>query len=83
MSLFHPTAPEPDINRPLAERLRPRTLEEYVGQQHILGEGKPLRRQIERDQLSSLILWGPPGAGRSDGRGSSYLRRVGPKELVN
>ena len=65
MSLFHPTAPEPDINRPLAERLRPRTLEEYVGQQHILGEGKPLRRQIERDQLSSLILWGPPGVGKT------------------
>ncbi len=65
MSLFHPLTPEPDTKRPLAERLRPRTLGEYVGQQHILGEGKPLRRQIERDQLSSLILWGPPGVGKT------------------
>ena len=65
MSLFHAVTPEPDAQRPLAERLRPRTLEEYVGQGHILGEGKPLRRQIERDQLSSLILWGPPGVGKT------------------
>ncbi len=66
MSLFSQVDPTPpDANRPLAERLRPRTLEEYVGQQHILGEGKPLRRQIERGQLSSLILWGPPGVGKT------------------
>ncbi|MBY0508382.1 MAG: replication-associated recombination protein A [Bryobacteraceae bacterium] len=65
MSLFAPLTPEPAAQRPLAERLRPKTLEEYVGQQHILGEGKPLRRQIERDQLSSLILWGPPGVGKT------------------
>jgi len=51
--------------RPLAERLRPKTLDEYVGQEHILGPGKPLRMQIERDQLSSMILWGPPGAGKT------------------
>jgi len=51
--------------RPLAERLRPERLEDYVGQLHILGPGKPLRVQIERDQLQSLILWGPPGVGKT------------------
>ena len=50
---------------PLAERMRPRTLEEVVGQQDLLGPGKPLRRLIEQDQLSSLILWGPPGTGKT------------------
>jgi putative ATPase len=51
--------------RPLADRMRPRTLEEYVGQEHILGPGKPLRAQIEKGQLSSMILWGPPGSGKT------------------
>ena len=51
--------------RPLAERLRPTTLDEYVGQEHILGSGKPLRLRIERDQLGSMILWGPPGVGKT------------------
>ncbi len=51
--------------RPLAERLRPQTLDDYIGQEHILGPGKPLRRQIERDQLTSIILWGPPGVGKT------------------
>ncbi|MCU0245650.1 MAG: replication-associated recombination protein A [Bryobacter sp.] len=64
MSLFE-SAPIADPQRPLAERLRPKTLEEYVGQQHILAPGKPLRLQIDRDQLSSLILWGPPGVGKT------------------
>jgi len=51
---------------PLAARMRPRTLEEYVGQEHILGEGKLLRRAIEADRLfSSIILWGPPGTGKT------------------
>src|SRR6201995_1152474 len=45
--------------------MRPDTLAGYVGQQHILGPGKPLRVQIERDQLQSLILWGPPGVGKT------------------
>ena len=50
---------------PLAERMRPRSLDEYVGQVHLLGEGKLLRRMIETDQLSSLIFWGPPGSGKT------------------
>src|SRR6202007_1111174 len=54
-----------DAPRPLAERMRPESLEDYVGQQHILGPGKPLRVQIERDQLQSIILWGPPGVGKT------------------
>ncbi len=64
MSLFE-AAPGFAADTPLAERLRPRTLDEYVGQEHILGPGKPLRRQIEKDQLTSLILWGPPGVGKT------------------
>jgi putative ATPase len=54
-----------DAKRPLAERMRPKTLDEFVGQQHILAPGKPLRAQIERDELQSLILWGPPGVGKT------------------
>jgi putative ATPase len=54
-----------DSTRPLAERMRPERLEDLVGQQHILGPGKPLRVQIESDQLTSLILWGPPGVGKT------------------
>ncbi|HTL87168.1 MAG TPA: replication-associated recombination protein A [Acidimicrobiia bacterium] len=50
---------------PLAARLRPRTLDEVVGQQHLLGKGKPLRVLIESDRLSSLVLWGPPGTGKT------------------
>ncbi|WP_277949265.1 replication-associated recombination protein A [Photobacterium angustum] len=51
--------------RPLAARMRPRTVEEYIGQQHILGQGKPLRRALEGGQLHSMILWGPPGTGKT------------------
>ncbi len=50
---------------PLAERMRPRSLEEFVGQEHLVGPGKPLRVQIENDDLSSLLLWGPPGSGKT------------------
>jgi len=50
---------------PLAERMRPRTLDEFVGQQHLLGPDKPLRLQIERDDSASLIFWGPPGVGKT------------------
>ncbi len=67
MSLFD-SAPLESLDkskRPLAERMRPETFEDFVGQQHVLGPGKPLRVQIERDQLQSLILWGPPGVGKT------------------
>ena len=50
---------------PLAERMRPKKLEEFVGQEHILGKGKPLRKMIEKGNLSSIILWGPPGSGKT------------------
>ncbi|MGD0497227.1 MAG: replication-associated recombination protein A [Bryobacteraceae bacterium] len=72
MNLFDTDPPEPgpaaraaDKSRPLAERMRPERLEDYIGQEHILGPGKPLRRQIERDEISSIILWGPPGTGKT------------------
>jgi len=65
VSLFDTTAPADDSKRPLADRMRPERLEDYVGQEHILGPGKPLRRQIERDELTSIILWGPPGVGKT------------------
>ncbi len=70
MSLFDTTPPEyarpeVDARRPLAERMRPEKFEDFVGQEHILGPDKPLRAQIERDELQSLILWGPPGTGKT------------------
>jgi putative ATPase len=54
-----------DVTGPLASRLRPRDLSEFVGQSHLLGEGKVLRRLIESDQVSSMIFWGPPGVGKT------------------
>jgi putative ATPase len=54
-----------DKTRPLADRMRPRTLDEFVGQEHLVGPGKPLRTQIERDDPGSLIFWGPPGTGKT------------------
>lgn len=67
MSLFAPLPDSPQSKgaRPLADRMRPRTLDEFVGQEHILGPGKPLRLQIERDDPGSLIFWGPPGSGKT------------------
>jgi putative ATPase len=67
MSLFEtqPSEAQEQGRRPMADRMRPETLEEYVGQLHILGPGKPLRKQIERDELASMILWGPPGSGKT------------------
>jgi len=56
---------EPRPDAPLADRVRPRTLEEILGQEEVLGPGRPLRRAIEQDQLRSLILWGPPGSGKT------------------
>ena len=54
-----------EMPQPLAAKLRPGTLEEYVGQSHLLGKGKVLRRLIEQDQISSMIFWGPPGVGKT------------------
>ena len=54
-----------NLNEPLAYRMRPKTLEEYVGQEHILGKDKILYRTIKADRLSSIILWGPPGCGKT------------------
>jgi len=59
------TQQQNDATRPLAERMRPTSLQDFVGQSHILAPGKPLRSQIDRDQLGSIILWGPPGVGKT------------------
>ena len=74
MSLFQA---EPAY-QPLASRMRPRQLDRYVGQEHLLVSGKPLREAIESSQLHSMILWGPPGVGktplarRGTGRGKGH-----------
>ena len=59
------TAPEISPHAPLAERMRPRSVAEFSGQEHLVGEGRILRRMIETDSLASLILWGPPGCGKT------------------
>lgn len=65
-SLFaEPEDPPVSPGAPLAERLRPRTLDEIVGQDHLIGSGKVLRMMVEQDQLTSIILWGPPGTGKT------------------
>ncbi|MFQ5724573.1 MAG: AAA family ATPase, partial [Terriglobia bacterium] len=68
MSLFEPAAGTKKRRRtpaPLAERMRPQALEEFLGQEHLVGPGKPLRVQLEQDELTSLIFWGPPGSGKT------------------
>jgi putative ATPase len=71
VSLFSklpPPAPQdgvPATNQPLAERMRPRTLDEFIGQEKLLGSGKSLRVQIENDNLGSMLFWGPPGCGKT------------------
>ena len=67
MGLFRAIEPEdePLAGRPLADRMRPQTLDEFIGQEELLGPGKPLRTQIERDDLGSMLLWGPPGCGKT------------------
>ena len=57
--------PDERAFRPLADRMRPRSLDEFVGQSHLLGEGKPLRQAVESGQLHSLLFWGPPGTGKT------------------
>ncbi|HEY6467513.1 MAG TPA: AAA family ATPase, partial [Candidatus Acidoferrales bacterium] len=67
MGLFRAIEPdtEPVAGRPLADRMRPQTLDQFLGQEDLLGPGKSLRTQIERDELGSLLLWGPPGCGKT------------------
>src|SRR5260370_16337020 len=61
-----PVEPEtPSALQPLAERMRPRTLDEFIGQEKLLGRGKPLRRKIESDNIASMLFWGPPGCGKT------------------
>jgi putative ATPase len=64
-SLFDEEPAGPKPNAPLAERMRPKSLDQVLGQEHLLGPGKPLRVAIERDQIPSMILWGPPGVGKT------------------
>src|SRR5258708_25554307 len=66
MSLFQAIPDrESKGGRPLADRMRPRTVDEFVGAEHILAPGKPLRLRIERDDPGSIIFWGPPGVGKA------------------
>src|SRR5690349_18595237 len=67
MNLFQPIPADEsaDRTRPLADRMRPRTLDEFIGQEHLVGPGKPLRTQMERDDTGSIIFWGPPGVGKT------------------
>src|SRR5437588_10209029 len=60
-ALFQP----PPSAQPLAARMRPRSLDEFVGQEHLVGERGPLRRSVARGHLSSTLLWGPPGTGKT------------------
>ena len=70
MGLFE--TQEKEVFEPLASRMRPRTLDEFVGQEHLLGKNKLLYRLIENDQVSSMIFWGPPGVGKTT---LTYRRR--------
>src|SRR5579875_2602202 len=63
--LFEAAGLEPDTPRPLADRLRPRTLQEVVGQDHLIGPEGPIGRMVAAHRLSSMILWGPPGVGKT------------------
>src|SRR5580692_4092179 len=71
MSSMKPTKPtkpsslDAELFQPLAERMRPRNLSEFVGQAHLIGPGKPLRRALEQGILHSMIFWGPPGSGKT------------------
>src|SRR5499433_446456 len=86
MSLFSKlpaSAADSDVsaaNQPLAERMRPRTLDEFIGQEKLLGPGKPLRVQIESDNRTSMLFWGPPGSGKT--RRARLIARGTKSEFV-
>ncbi|MBD5520286.1 MAG: AAA family ATPase, partial [Lachnospiraceae bacterium] len=65
MTLFDAMPDDRGKMIPLASRLRPHKLEDFIGQEHLLGQGKMLRQLIEKDQISSMIFWGPPGVGKT------------------
>jgi putative ATPase len=66
MDLFGSSFPQARrVAQPLADRMRPRTLDEFIGQEHLLGAGKILREIVNAGELKSLILWGPPGSGKT------------------
>ena len=66
MTLFeHEAGRQLERQAPLAARMRPRSFEELVGQDHIVGPGRVLRKSIEADQIPSIVLWGPPGSGKT------------------
>src|SRR5690349_16861646 len=65
MDLFSHRAQKRGVGQPLAERMRPRALEEIAGQKHLLGPGKLLTQAIEKDEIPSLVFWGPPGSGKT------------------
>ena len=65
MDLFDIADADTPTDAPLATRMRPRTFDEFLGQEHILGPDRPLRREIESDSIRSMILWGPPGCGKT------------------
>ena len=66
MGLFEQQAKEELVrSTPLADRVRPKSLHEFVGQSHLIGKGKVVRQEIESDNLVSMILWGPPGVGKT------------------
>ena len=64
-TLFPPAAEPAAKDQPLAARMRPATLDEFVGQEHLVGPDHELRRAIEEDRVGSMILWGPPGSGKT------------------
>lgn len=83
MDLFSYEEAERPTARLLADRMRPQTLDEYIGQEHIVGEGKLLRRAIEGDQVSSILLYGPPGCGKTTLANIISLRTEGDFVKLN
>ena len=77
----HEGSEEKSLYEPLASRMRPKSLSEYIGQEHLTGEGMPLRRMAESGHVSSMILWGPPGTGKTT-LAKILTNRVNAKSIV-